>query len=247
MERSEKIPAIVIKSARFRDNDRKLTLLSPVSGIFDMTVYGARKSKKAVKASLFTEALFTIYNNRERSQISLTDLDVISVHDEVLSSLEGVFTSSLMSELALLYKGESYQGLYELFTTVLDDLSGENWRVCAIQYMIRYLMLSGLFPDLETCPVCSVSYTKDEVLGFNSLYSVPCCGECDTMNKALILPPNARAYLRDSSHADFSRAAGFGISSTQSSRILRYMLRYTSLALGCELKVAQSALLNSIY
>ena len=244
MDRNEKLLSVVVKTSRVKENDRLLTLLSPDIGVYNLTVYGAQKSKKSVKASLYTEAIFSVYHNKERSLRSLVDLDVISIHEEAYSSLGCIFTSSLMSELVMLYKGETFLALYELFTSCLDDLCDENYVAIATQFMIRYMKLSGLLPDFISCPVCDRKYKQEETLGYNSSFSVPCCINCDNISNGLILPKNARAYIRDSSNVPLSKALEFVISPMQSSRIMRYMLRYIGLTLGVELKVMKSGLID---
>lgn len=244
MDRNEKLLSVVVKTSRVKENDRLLTLLSPDIGVYNLTVYGAQKSKKSVKASLYTEAIFSVYHNKERSLRSLVDLDVISIHEEASSSLGCIFTSSLMSELVMLYKGETFLALYELFTSCLDELCDENYVIISTQFMIRYMKLSGLLPDFISCPVCGRKYSQEETLGYNSSFSVPCCINCDNISNGLILPKNARAYIRDSSNVPLPKALEFVISPMQSSRIMRYMLRYIGLTLGVELKVMKSGLID---
>ena len=245
MDRNEKLLSVVVKTSRVKENDRLLTLLSPDIGVYNLTVYGAQKSKKSVKASLYTEAVFSVYHNKERSSRSLVDLDVISIHEEAVSSLGNIFTSSLMSELVMLYKGETFFPLYELFTSCLDELNDENYVIIATQFMVRYMKISGLLPDFISCPVCGRNYTVEETLGYNSSFSVPCCSNCDNISNGLILPKNARAYIRDSANVPLSKALEFVISPMQASRIMRYMLRYISQTLCVELKVMKSGLIDA--
>ncbi|MCR5731857.1 MAG: DNA repair protein RecO [Sphaerochaetaceae bacterium] len=246
MDRNESAPAIVIQSEKRGDYDRILTLLSPVWGIRRVIVYGARKSQKAVKASLYTEATFVIYSNPERHNCTLVDITPISVHSSILTSLETSFSASLMSELALIEKGEEREELYDLYTSFLDILDENNWRRVLIQYIVRYLSLVGLFDDLEYCPVCLRPYGEKDILGFSSSLGVPCCPNCDSMSSELILPPNARAYLRESLRTEKERAMGFIISENMEARLLRYLTRTLSYSLPVPLKCLKSGLLNSL-
>lgn len=246
MDRNESAPAIVIQSEKRKDYDRILTLLSPVWGIRRVIVYGARKSQKAVKASLYTEATFVVYTNPERNNHTLVDLTTITDHSEIMTSLESSFSASLMSELVLLEKGEEKKELYELFTSFLDILNEENWKRVLIQYIIRYLVLVGIWSDLEYCPVCSRAYKEKDILGFSSSLAVPCCPNCDSMSSELILPPNARAYLRDSLRTEKEKAMGFIISENMAQRLLRYLIRTLNYSIPVPLKCLKSGLLNSL-
>ena len=245
VDRNEKGLAIVIATERYKERDRKITLLSPLWGLVSVTVYGAQKAVKAIKAPLYTEGIFSLYNAKERNALSLVDINPISIHENALSSLEASFASSLFSELIIMQRGEDAPSLFELFTTALDHLNEENWRIVSIQFILRYLSLIGLGTDFISCPVCMRKYTSDEILGFSSALNVPCCKNCDTMNGTFILPPNARSYLRDSLTVPFERAMAFSLSVEMSQRLLRYLIRFSSYALGRELKVVKSGLLNS--
>lgn len=245
MDRNEKAPAIVIATERYRERDRKITLLSPVWGVVRVTVYGAQKSVKAIKAPLYTEGVFSLYNTRERNTVSLVDIYPISIHENVSASLEASFAASLFSELVLLQKGEDAPAHYELFTSALDALDEDNFRIVSIQYILRYLDISGIGTDFISCPVCQRRYEDGEILGFSTALNVPSCENCDTMNRSFILPPRARSYLRDSLTVSFERALAFRISSEMSERLLRYLIRFASYALGRELKSVSSGLINT--
>jgi len=246
MDRNESAPAIVISTDRRGDYDRQITLLSPVWGLRRVTCYGARKSQKAAKASLYTEATFNLYSNPERHSYSLVDLTVISDHSSILQSLECAFAAALMSELAMLEKGEEAESLYSLFTISLDEVDEENWRRILIQFILRYLDLVGLGTDYVSCPVCSKLYADGDILGFSSTLGVPCCPNCDNMAGELILPPNARAYLRDSLRTERERAMQFRISGNMEMRLLRYLTRTLTYILSVDLKCLKSGLLNSL-
>lgn len=246
VDRSESALGIIIQTERFREKDRLVTLLSPALGCVKVLVYGAQKSIKAIKAPLYTEGTFVIYHNPERNTRSLTDVTIISMHENLSQSLETSFAAALFSELILLQRGEDAAGYYGLLTEAIDVIDDENYERVAAQFILRYLDISGLGTDFVSCPSCQREYTKEEILGFSSQLNVPCCQSCDTMSKGFILPPSARAYLRDSLRCELGHALTFRISDEMAHRILRYLVRYASFALGCELKSVKSGLLDSL-
>lgn len=242
VDRNEKAPAIVIRTERRGERDRIATLLSPVWGLKNIVVYGAQKSRKAVKAPLYTEAVFNIYNSREKGSASLVDLNLISIHENLFSSLPVSFSATLISEITLVSRGEDAPLWYQLVTSCFDSMDEGNWRCVTIQFIVRALELGGRGSDWEHCPVCQKEYEKDEILGYNTDLSCPCCHSCDSLDSALILPPNARRYVHDSMLTDLESALSFRISTLAQKRILRYLVRLYNMSMGTSLRSAGALL-----
>jgi DNA repair protein RecO (recombination protein O) len=224
MERDSKCFAIVVKTAKVRENDRLITLLSPDRGLFDVYVYGARKSVKSVKAPLYTEGVFSLYQKGENGKISLKDIDVISTHDGILDDLDSNLLASLFSEMVIKGKAQD-ASIYKLYTEALDALESENLDKVAAIFILHFLALSGLSGTYRECPNCQRVYSDAEVLGFSLSMGVAVCNECDTMNMELILPPNARLYAARALELPFNEALQLGISQEQIQRIAWYLKR----------------------
>ena len=222
MERESKGLAIVIRSTKIRERDRLLTLFSPSMGIVNVVSYGARKSIRCVKAPLYTEGTFSL--EKGRSGMTLKDIDVISTHDEISEDLDKRQAAMLFSDLILTGKSAEPE-LYALFASALDALEDENFEKVTVEFIIHFLSLEGLSADYITCPVCGRVYGDDDVLGFSSSEGVPVCPDCDTMGGTLLLPPNARAYLKRSLELSFSSSLSLVVSENQEHRIFRYLLR----------------------
>ena len=224
MDRDSKCLAIVVRTMKVRENDRLITLLSPDKGLFDVYVYGARKSVKSVKAPLYTEGVFSLYQKGEGGKISLKDIDVISTHDGVSESLESTVAASLFSELVI--KGKTHDAaVYKLFAEAMDALESEVTDRAIAVFILSFLSLSGLSGDYVACPSCQKSYGLDETLGFSAPLGVAVCSECDTMNGELILPKNARLYAARVLELPFKEAIQLNISQEQVHRIAGYLKR----------------------
>ncbi len=222
MEHDSKGLAIVIKSDKIRENDRMLTLFSPSLGILHVVSYGARKSIRTVKAPLYTEGNFSLENSRKGTV--LKDIDVIATHDALLDDLDRVQSAMLFSDLVLTSRSADPE-LYALYTSALDALETEPYEKVTVEFIVHFLLIEGLSPDFTHCPVCSRPFRQDEILGFSASEGVPVCHDCDTMQGTLLLPPNARAYLRRSVELSFSEALSLVVSEEQEHRIFRYLLR----------------------
>lgn len=242
MERDSKGLAIVIKQEKVRDADLLLTLFTPDRGLLKVYSFGSRKSKKAIKAPLYTEGNFSLYQKGENGQITIKDIDVLSTHEAVFEQLDRITISSLFSELIIAAKDvDAY--LYGLYTSSLDGLEFNRAELVASVFIINYLKHLGLCGNWNTCPECGKEYPKDEILGFSSIDRVAVCSECDTMNKSLILPPNARHFISTVSEENIKECYLARISDEQLHRILRYLIRTLSLVLPTRLKTLDSGLL----
>ena len=242
MERDSKGLAIVIKTESVRASDRLLWLLTPDRGIIKCYSFGSRKSIKSVKAPLYTEGNFSLYQKGENGQISLKDIDVIATHENVFSSIETIAVSSLISEIII--KSRDSDGyIYSLLVDALDGLEDHNPDLVASSFLLKYLKHSGMGADFKHCPCCGRVYAKDEILGFSSHDRVAVCSECDTMDKTLILPENARAFCARVLELKFSECLALGISDQQIQRIFRYLLRTLKLVFPANLKTLESGLL----
>ena len=222
MERDAKGLAIVVKSTKIKERDRLLTLFSPSLGIISAVSYGVRKSIRSIRAPLYTEGTFSL--EKGRSGMTLKDIDVISTHDRLLEDLDLSQAAMLFSDLILTSRSEEPE-LYSLYSSALDALEYEPFEKVVVEFIVHFLALEGFCGDYCTCPVCGREFQEKEVLGFSVHEGVPVCHDCDTMNGALLLPPNARAYLRRSLELSFQDSLSLSVSDEQEHRIFRYLLR----------------------
>lgn len=242
MLRDSKTLGIVINIEKVREKDKLISVLTPDDGIINVLVYGAQHSIKATKVSLYSEGIFSIYRKKEGGLYSLKDADILTAHDFILDDLDRIGVSSLFSEMAI--KGRiSDSNMYKLFAEALDSLEYSTYMKSAVAFILKFLSFSGLIGDFECCPSCGRTYNSDEVLGFSSLLSVAVCQDCDTMEKQMILPPNARAYIARTLELPFNDAIELGVSDAQLGRIYRYVLRTLEYCFPARLETLHSGLL----
>ena len=125
MERDFKTLGIVLKKDNVKDNDVIIRILTPDRGILEVYVDGVRKSSKAVRASVFTEGVFSLSRRTENGKITLKDVDTLSYHEEIGGSLEKTALASLFCEMII--KGKSVDAyVYSLLAAVFDNWNREK-------------------------------------------------------------------------------------------------------------------------
>lgn len=224
MDRDSKCLAIAIRSQKVRENDRLVTLLTSDRGILEVYVYGARKSVKSIKAPLYTEGVYSLYQKGENGRFSIKDIDVISTHDGFSEDLEKTFAAALFSEITI--KGRNPDSaVYKLYADALDALETYSSDRAISIFLLQYLYISGLSGDYKNCPICLKEYDEGEILGFSYSEKVAVCSECDESEGAYILPVNARRYAARVIELPYKEALDLIVSDEQIHRIARYMKR----------------------
>ncbi len=242
MLRDSKALGIVIKTEKVRDKDKLVFILTPDEGILQVLVYGSQKSIKSINVSLYSEGVFSLYRKNETGVYSLKDADILTTHEYILDDFDKIVTSSLLSELVI--KSRSCDSnVYKLFAEALDSLEVYSCKKVSVSFILKFLELSGLIGDFESCPSCGRVYSKDDILGFSTVLSVAVCHDCDTMEGRLILPPNARAYIARTLQVSFADSIRLGISEAQLGRIYRYVLRTLDYSFPEKLETLSSGLL----
>ena len=241
MEHDAKGLGIVIRTENARESDRISTIFSPSLGIIKAICYGARKSAKSIRAPLYTEGTFSLEKSIRSGRWSIRDIDVIATHDYLSADLERNMTASLFSDLVITSRTVD-PGMYRLYTEALDLLEDTDAESVAIAFIVHFLSAEGLSGDYLSCPVCLRPYREDEVLGFSSVEGVPVCSECDNMGSSLILPPNARRFVRRTLELDIKEAVQLSVSAMQRHRIFRYFLRLLRISFPGKLRSIESGI-----
>ena len=242
MERDFKTLGIVLKKDNAKDNDVVIRILTPDMGVLEVYVYGVRKSSKAVRASVFTEGVFSLSRRTENGKITLKDVDTLSFHEKIRESLEKTIALSLFSEMII--KGRSVDAyIFNLFAGTLDEVeSGERDRG-GIYFIVHYLRSQSLGGDWKNCPECLREYRDDEVLGYSLSLGAAVCSDCDEMGGEMILPPNARKYLARIYECSLKEAGEIRISDEMARRIFRYLLRTLKHSFPVRLNVLETGLI----
>ena len=245
MEHDAKGLGIVIRTENARESDRVSTIFSPSLGIVKAISYGARKSIRSIKAPLYTEGTFSLEKSVRSGRWSIRDIDVISTHDYLSEDLEKNMAAALFSDLVITSRSADPR-MYKLYTDAIDLLEDTAMESVAIAFIVHFLSAEGLSGDYVACPVCMRPYGDDEVLGFSSMEGVPVCSECDTMNSSLILPPNARRFVRRTLELDIRDAVLLSVSDMQRHRIFRYFLRLLGISFPGKLRSIESGIWSSV-
>lgn len=242
MERDSKELCLVLKSVDKGDSSRLLTLFSRQRGAFTALLYGARKSRKGLKVPLFSEADFSLYSVEERHQCSIKDADFISIRENIFSDYDILIAASLVSELVTTSRMDGEE-IYLLTARTLDELElGSDYKRVLIYFIINFLSLFGNLATLDYCPVCLKPYSSGAVLGYNMKEGTLCCSSCDDNGGTLILPENARLYLKRNLEIGITQALGLNISQMMVDRILSYLVRLLRLCYPSRLTVIESGM-----
>ena len=249
MERNLTISAVVLRSRRWGDLHRMVTLASAELGIIDALAYGARKGKLAGRIDLFIVGIFFLYHNPVRGDYTIVDVEPAVVSEGIRADLRRMYIASFMAELVLKMHGGDSPVLFNLISqsfALLDSQAMGTADTILIQFIWRLIDISGLAPDMVACPICEKPYGTEEMLSFNTAMHAPCCAACadvDVVNNEMALGPGARRYLLHTAGLGLEEAVGVSLSLTATDRIRLYMLRYASIIAGGGLKSLGGSLL----
>ncbi len=250
MERNIKTQAIVVKTSKYGELHKIVTLLSPQLGLVSAIIYGGRKGKKTAIAPLFSIGEFQLYNNPVKKEYSVEEGVLSFVPTAVNEDLESTYTASFMCELVTKTPSDDSKEIFELLQNALlvlekettniieenvTDSSAQISKCIAIAFMWKLLQIWGLAPDLDYCPSCDRKYEDDEILIFSSSLLVPVCKNCGN-NTSFILPPGARRYLRYTYAMSFEDACKVKLNNAAQVRIFSYMTQWIKMHINAPIK-----------
>ena len=238
MDRDVKGLGLVLKKREAGERDVVLTIFSPSLSLLEAREYGTRKGGKGPKVPLYAEGTFSLYSRGDGKGYSLKDVDILSLHEEILSSYELTTYAALVSEMTI--RGKDYSPeVYSLVSASLDRMSAyPDPRRVLIYFLVHYLDIFGTLGDFSSCPICHRMYASDEVAYFNFSERIATCKACSDRD-GMLLPPSARAFLKRTLEVGIDKGLSFGLSDVMRDRILSYLLRTLSLSWPGRLEVLE--------
>ena len=208
--------AVVLRTGRFGDIHKSVSLFSADRGVFDAVAYGALKGKGKLAGATepFTAGMVYLYYDPVKRRYKIVDLDVESTHEGLIKDLRKYFVASLWAEILVrsFGGGEDREGLFELFSSGLDLLeSAAEDAVSAVncQYLWRFMSSEGYRSDLEECSSCGNELRETSPVYLSEDADLM-CGGCASRGAALVSTGVIR-YLRYTEKLPFDRAVMVGL------------------------------------
>ena len=174
--------------------------------------YGAAKTTSRLRLAtlLFIHVDLRIYRDPVKDNYKITEIACQDDFGGIRASVSRYFAASLWAEVVLRSQGAAEPAdLYALLLGCLLALhvsDQEVQRGLSIQFIWRYLGLSGLQPDLHVCAACdhplapsAAGYLSE---GNGDIRCVDCAAPADPA-----FSPGARAYLSHTDKLPPARAA----------------------------------------
>jgi DNA repair protein RecO (recombination protein O) len=248
MFRSFSSPAIVLRKNRVGEIHKGLSLLTPKLGLVSAIAHGAYKMKSRLRLASepFGYVKVYLYHDPVKEQFKVTDLESIDLFECIRASVAKFFTASLWAETVLksFGGGDSSRDLFRLLRDALCVLdtspAGTETRV-SVQFLIRFLSLSGYAPDLEGCSLCDrrIEETEALVLKQGGLELV-CSGCAGSGAPGLPLSSGGRRYLSVTRGMSLEKAVKVGLEATGMTALKALLYDYLQSALDTRLKTLQA-------
>lgn len=199
MYRNNFLNAIVLKTYEIGEMHRGVMLLTPQNGIISAIAHGAKKIKNRFRSPTeqFCISKFYLYYNPVKRDYKITDIESFRVFSNIRNSLSKFYTASLWVEIILrsFAGGENTSLIYNLLGEALDilnKLEENKIHYILIQFIWRFICISGYNPQLDSCSSCGRVQEAGEkmFLEGNAFNCTACSKHFD-----LVLSPGSRMYL----------------------------------------------------
>ena len=212
MYRSITTQAIVIRRERYGEFHKSLTLLTSDMGLIAATAYGAYKMQSRLRlgSEPFTWSLIHLYHNPVKKSYKVTDMEVRSDYRGLQSDLSRFASASMWAEIIQrsFGAGETSGELFGLFRdclTLLERVGEQEAAYVTIQFLWRFLSLSGYQPDIDTCERCGARLGDGRAAYYAAQSNSILCPACGgAFGDAL--PAGALRYLGANQHLPLDRA-----------------------------------------
>ena len=193
------MPAIVLRYANYRDNDRMLTLLTPSRGRVEALSRGCRRPKSPLlgASELFCTGEYLMFVKGDKATITSC-----AIHDsfyplrlDIDRLTCGIYLMNLCEAAA--QPNEPCQELFHLLIRAISRLTyGESdWRTLACGFLLHYADLLGYKPRLNHCVKCGRRVGEEQELYFDHREGGVLCAGC-RRPKAVALPWEQALWLR---------------------------------------------------
>ena len=172
MKRNFRTEGIVLKNNRFGEIHKGVVFLSPEHGLLDAVAYGAYSAKGKLRSitNPLCSGTFFLYRDPVKDTVKITDMDCREFFEGIRGSLGKFFTASVWLETVLKTYGGDAEVVHSLLLAglrCLDACPEETVPRLLVQVLLRYLELSGTFPELDACGRCGRPREERESLYFH--------------------------------------------------------------------------------
>ena len=218
MFRHSNTRAIVLHTHRIGEFHKGVTLLTREMGILTAIAHGAKKPKSRLSSATepFCVSRVYLYHDPVKGGYKIKDMAIQCIFERLRESLVLYYTASLWTEVILRSYGggDSTPSVFELLIACLQLLEKhreEKVPYVSVQFLWRFLHLSGFSPDLDTCDMCGrhlgpeeTAFLSPRSVGFN-------CERCSE-NGTYRLNPGSRRFLAATSGRRLEEAMRFSLS-----------------------------------
>ena len=203
MNRNYTTEAVVLKTRRFGDFHKSVTILSPESGILNAVAHGAYKGKSRLSSITdpYCISEFELYHNPVKDVWKITGCESKVMNSRIRENLNAVYNASFWSELVLKShaSGADFSTVFSLYTDALAVLDEDNrcGMPATIHFLYRFLQNSGFITDFSECEHCG-RVIDSGYLAFSPSGGGFLCPSCASYGLPRINFTSA-VYLEDSS------------------------------------------------
>ena len=155
--------AIVLRKISYGDADIILSLLTETKGKISVIAKNAKKSVKRFGGALDLFSCIRIIANPSRSKdlLFLQEASLVHPYDHIRTDIHMTAYASYWTEIVLLWVEEQdkQSSIYHLLEFALENLDKGHihYDLMSIIFQIRFLVLTGFKPNLQTCGICQKS------------------------------------------------------------------------------------------
>lgn len=193
--------AIVLQSRQFGEIHKSVTLFTPGEGLVTAVAHGAKKMGSRLRSTteVFCLSRVFLYMDPVRRTYKITDMEGLRLFHGIRASLARYYAASLWAEVVLksFAGGDSAGPLFGLLRESLslcEEASPQTARCLSLQFLWRFLALTGHAPDFDRCGECGRAIGPDEPLALSSGEGAALCASCAGPTAAEV-PRAGRRYL----------------------------------------------------
>jgi len=194
-----------------------------------------------------------LYHDPVKDRYKVSEISPVRTHHGLRDDLDRYYTALFWTELIMksFAGGEEFEALFRFFSKSLQVLeTTDDVPAILIQFVWRFIGLTGFQPDIGACAECGRSIERGEALYLQDGQFV--CQDCTGRSAPVgpkyvidgppFLSPAARSYLLHSSALPLEKTSGVKMGPADADSLKRLLFIYIEDIIGRPLVMLQKGL-----